>query len=510
MDQAFSKAMKTFRSLEVNQRDHIDASIKSTEETNDRYVRTSLVLLVVALVVVLLMSWIVIRSIANPLAKVVHALKQIAQGDLAQTLEVKSSDELGVLTTAANEMVGYLEEKAKVAGTIANGDLECEISIKSKEDQLAIAFTQMRNNLRQMIDEIRTGSDRVVATSGEIAAANEQSTKNSQLLSGASDEITATIHEMAASIKQVASNASTQTAAATEASASVIQMVSNLQSIAGHTRQLSELSNATDKAAQSGRQTLQNADHNIKNIGDSVESAGATINSLGVRAESIGKIVETIDDIADQTNLLALNAAIEAARAGEHGLGFAVVADEVRKLAERSARSTKEIGELIEAIQRDARAAVEQMDASNKTVREYIDDQSVKESLDMIIQLVEKIVRSTREIEVATNEQSAGAEQVSKTTQDLNRLTQEIYAATEEQSTGASEVVKSMEQLRGIVQQSVQMSDGLQRSAEGLYQQSDLLLGVVRKFKVANTKGGDHGLQSFVTSQPQYQASRLM
>jgi methyl-accepting chemotaxis protein len=354
----------------------------------------------------------------------------------------------------------------------------------------------MRNNLRDLIQGIGTSAGSVLTTSSEIGGASQQSKQTSQVLASASEEISTTILEMAASIRQVASNANNQSAAAMETTSSVTQMVAGFHAIARSTRQLSELTTATEKAAQTGKQTLNTADVNINKIGLSVEAAGDTINSLGMRAESIGKIVDTIDDIADQTNLLALNAAIEAARAGEHGLGFAVVADEVRKLAERSARSTKEIGDLIEAIQCDSRAAVEQMEESNKTVREYISDQSVRNALDTIIQLVEKTVMATREIELATSEQSAGAEQVANSTQDLNRLTQEICAAADEQSSGAAEVARSMEQLRGIVQQSVQMSNKLQGSAESLYKQSDSLLGAVGKFKV-----GDDGSRNEATLQ---------
>ncbi|MFN7946969.1 MAG: methyl-accepting chemotaxis protein [Blastocatellia bacterium] len=433
--------------------------------------------------VVLALLWFLAGRIAAQMGQAASVASRLSEGILPEVMTIRSEDETGQLLRAMNAMTAYLRGMADVADRIASGDLTVSIEPRSAQDRFGLSFQRMAGALRDSISRIDEGSEQVAVAASQIAVSSDESRQQARLLSDSSNQITATIHQMSASIRQVASSAQTQAAATTQTSAAVTQMVASLHGIAGHTRHLAELSASAGDAAQSGRQTLEQSAAGMQRIAGSVEAAGKTIDSLGLSVENIGRIVETIDEIADQTNLLALNAAIEAARAGQHGLGFAVVADEVRKLAERSTRSTSEIGELISVIQRESRAAVQQMEASNRIVSEYAADTSVRDALQKIITAVEMTVSLTREIEAATSEQSAGAEEIARSTQALSGLTHEISFAAEQQSHGAAAVSRSMEQMRHAVGQAEMMAAELQASADKLRQQSALLHDTVGRFQ---------------------------
>jgi methyl-accepting chemotaxis protein len=276
-----------------------------------------------------------------------------------------------------------------------------------------------------------------------------------------------------------------QASSVSETSASIDQMIANIQRVADTAKVLLDISNRSREEVQSGIGTMQKATDGLNRINTAIGSSGEIIVNLGQRADDIGKIIEVIDDISEQTNLLALNAAIEAARAGEHGLGFAVVADEVRKLAEKSAQSTKEISDLIQNIQKEARKAVDNMERSTSIVNEGLTlGSDLSLALKKISNVVTEVYKFAQEIGAATNEQSHGSTQIARATTRLNEITHEINSSVEEQAGGAQAVVKSMERMREMVQQSTSGSTELAASAEQMSKMARSLLESMDRFVI--------------------------
>src|SRR5215469_10488027 len=451
------------------------------------------------------------RSISEPLMHLMMVAREIGEsGDLDQQIDIERKDEVGELSKTFNKMIAYLKEMAAVSEAIAGGDLTLQVQPRSQSDTLGKAFSEMSVGLRQLVKSVRDSASQVAGGSTEVASASDESAKINIQAASAIDEVTSTMHEMSINVQNMVKNTQTQASSVSETSASIDQMVASIQRVADTAKVLLDISQRSREEVHSGIQTMEKATEGLNRINTSIQTSSHIIGELGARADNIGKIVEVIDDLAEQTNLLALNAAIEAARAGEHGLGFAVVADEVRKLAEKSAQSTREISELIQSIQREARKAVENMEKSTAIVNDgLLQGTELSGALKKISNVVTEVYKFAQEIGAATNEQSNGSSQIARATTRLNEITHEINSSVEEQASGAQAVVRAMEKMRELIQRSTSGSTELAASADQMSKMSRTLLESMDRFILEALTGNGHrnGAVNGKSRDPEHSAS---
>jgi methyl-accepting chemotaxis protein len=460
---------------------------RRSDESAERWtIGISLVGTLIALCVGGIVAYRTANSITQPLNDLMGVARAIGNtGDLEHNIDLTRNDEIGELSRTFSKMVTYLKEMAGVSEAIAAGDLRVDVKPRSNHDTLGNAFTRMVEGLAGLVRSVRDASSQVASASSQVAGASEDSAKIGLQASSAIDEVTSTMHEMSVNVQNMVKSTQVQASSVSETSASIDQMVASIQRVADTAKVLLDISNRSREEVHSGITTMEKATDGLTRINTTINSSGEIIGALGQRADDIGKIIEVIDDLAEQTNLLALNAAIEAARAGEHGLGFAVVADEVRKLAEKSAQSTKEISELIQSIQKEARKAVENMERSTSIVNEGLElGTELNAALKKISNVVTEVYKFAQEIGAATNEQSHGSSQIARATTRLNEITHEINSAVEEQASGAQAVVKAMERMRELVQQSTSGSTELAASSEQMSKMSRGLLESLNRFSL--------------------------
>ncbi len=289
---------------------------------------------------------------------------------------------------------------------------------------LAQAFDRFVGNIRETLVRVIETSEQVASASEEISAGTAESARGAESQRGQVQQVVVAMQEMATTVHDVSANSS---------------------QAAGISRKAAETAREGGSIVESTLQLMQS-------IASCVQENAEKVHGLGARSEQIGKIIDVIDEIADQTNLLALNAAIEAARAGEQGRGFSVVADEVRKLAERTTKATKEIAGMIEAIQAEARQAVEKMESGRKEVANGLEITArAGASLKQIIEQADSVGEMITHIATAAVEQSAATDSVQNNVDQISRIAGESAEGATQSAKACADLSALASQLQNMV-----------------------------------------------------------
>ena len=345
------------------------------------------------------------------------------------------------------KMVGQLDDVVMAVKKISGGNLRInDLEIKS-EDEIGILsenVNDMKIRLKNLLTKIAECSQRVASSSKELTTGTQQTNE---------------------SITVVAQNMEVLTNGTVEQERTIQTLEEKIQDMHKRMDDLRETAKEMEKIAVDsannaavGKEKVDVAIDVMKNIAEQVSSSAQVIGELGRRSNEIGQIVETISGIAGQTNLLALNAAIEAARAGEHGRGFSVVAEEVRKLAEQSGDAAENISKLIATIQHDTTSAVESIEQGNQSVKEGT--KSVAETGDAFrdieiqaAKLNTNVSRSLEDIvavDASNKEILSAVEHVKEIANRSSENANSVSAATQEQSATMQEVADASKTLNEL------------------------------------------------------------
>ncbi|MEY8751679.1 methyl-accepting chemotaxis protein [Alkalicoccobacillus gibsonii] len=345
--------------------------------------------------------------------------------------------------------VRTLGQVANVANQISDGNLQVSELPTGPDEigQLGHAFNSMSKQLKTLLSSLQEKGSSVLDQATDLSAISEETSASSEEIVRAIDEIRSGTQEQAAHLEQT----TTQTSG-------LLQSVSAMNE---QKKVMNEAANRSGHAVAKGKEIISTLETSNQASLDASDRISVGITNLYLKIQDISSITAVITSISEQTNLLALNASIEAARAGEHGRGFAVVASEVRKLAEQANVRTNEIKQMIDSIEKETEKTVLLMGETSTYSTEL--SKAVKQTSDEFIEIdtaISNIATTIKQLEselthvtTSTDTIQEAIEHASSVSEETAASVEEMSASLEEQGNAIQNVAKTAESLTGLNQQ---------------------------------------------------------
>ncbi len=375
------------------------ASVKSSIVIN-------IVLMIAVIIICLILGYFFAAAVTKPVNKLVTAAEKMAGGDLNQNIDLGSKDEIGTLAETFSNMGNEIKKLI--------------LNIKT-------ASNNVNQSTSKIYDEVKTQlqvSDQVSTALGEISKSGEHQ----------SVSVVNTLH-------------------------SVENIVNSVEDFLERYNKICSLGSEIKANAGAGVSAVDTQNNMLKESSESINNAHNSILELSNKSSEITKITGYIYEITSQTDMLALNASIEAARAGEAGKGFAVVANEIKNLAEKSQKAVERIDNIINEMVSKIENTVEEVNDSTKIFEKQNEISknttsiflNVTESISTITDQINNMSDMINKIKTESNEINAQVENISAVLQENVASTQEVTASSEEQN-------QSIKQIEGIVDQLMHVS----------------------------------------------------